>query len=87
MTGSTLCFYFHTDETLIERTANMVIHIEQIIRKQRRDIPWQSFPIDAMWKNGFINLKSKTAGTGVTVGEKRFAMKNIKELCRVYKVH
>ena len=35
MTGSTLCFLFSHDETLIERTANMVIHIEQIIRKTK----------------------------------------------------
>ena len=28
-------FLFHTMKTLIERTANMVIHIEQIIRKTK----------------------------------------------------
>ena len=63
MTGSTLCFLFHDDETLIERTANMVIHTEQIIRKNKGEIYRGKASYRRYVEERFINLKSKTAGT------------------------
>lgn len=57
-----IVLFISHDETLIERTANMVIHIEQIIRKTKARYTVAKLPIDAMWKNGFINLKSKNSG-------------------------
>lgn len=74
-----IVLFISHDETLIERTANMVIHIEQIIRKTKARYTVAKLPIDVMWKNGFINLKSKNSGKLSDRREKKIRDENIKE--------
>ena len=82
-----IVLFISHDETLIERTANMVIHIEQIIRKTKARYTVAKLPYRRYVEERLHKFEIQKQRALSDRREKRFAMKNIKELCRVYKVH
>lgn len=82
-----IVLFISHDETLIERTANMVIHIEQIKRKTEARYTVAKLPYRNYVEERLHNLNFKNRGHYVIVGKKRFEMRNIKECLRVCKAH
>lgn len=82
-----IVLFISHDETLIERTANMVIHIEQIKRKTEArytvaKLPYRNYVEERLHK---FELQEQRALCDRR--EKRFEMRNIKECLRVCKAH
>ena len=82
-----IVLFISHDETLIERTANMVIHIEQIKRKTEArytvaKLPYRNYVEERLHK---FELQEQRALCDRR--EKRFEMRNIKECLRVRKAH